>query len=93
MSQLRAIEHGRATVQISTVGVSAIISPAGVVQERTGLFTADQMVASIPLRTSLTPATRFGDLITWAFRGLAAAAVVAGMAGAFHIRREERTRA
>lgn len=91
MSQLRAIEHGRATVQISTVGVSAIISPAGVVRERTELFTADTMVASVPLRTGLTPATRFGDAIAWTFRALALAAVVTGMAGARTIRRNERT--
>lgn len=90
MSQLRAIEHGRATVQISTVGVSAIISPAGVVRERTELFTPATMVTTVPLRTELTPATRFGDGITWGFRALAAAAVVAGMAGARSIRREER---
>ena len=31
MSRIRAIEHGRATVQISTVGVSAVIEPNGVV--------------------------------------------------------------
>ena len=91
MSQLRAIEHGRATVQISTVGVSAVISPAGVVRERTELFTADTMVASVPLRTELTPATRFGDWVTWGFRVLAAAAVAAGMAGARRVRRDERS--
>ena len=90
MSQLRAIEHGRATVQISTVGVSAVISPAGVVRERTELFTADQMVATVPLRTELTLATRFGDPVTWAFRVLAVAAVASGMAGARTIRREAR---
>jgi apolipoprotein N-acyltransferase len=90
MSQLRAIEHGRATVQISTVGVSAIISPSGVVQQRTELFTPDQMVASVPLRTDTTLATRFGDAITWAFRFLAGAAVVTGMVGARRSLSEDR---
>jgi apolipoprotein N-acyltransferase len=90
MSQLRAIEHGRATVQISTVGVSAVISPSGVVSQRTELFTPARMVASVPLRTELTPATRFGDAIAWALRGLAVAFVLAGMAGASRIRREDR---
>lgn len=93
MSQLRAIEHGRATVQISTVGVSGVISPAGVVTQRTELFTPAQMIATIPLRSSLTPATRFGDAVTWTFRGLAVACVVAGMAGAARIRREDRVMA
>ncbi len=82
MSRLRAIEHGRATVQVSTVGVSAVIAPNGVVRERTGLFTAEQMVADLPLRTSLTPATRWGDEVAWALRGLGVVVVLAGMAGA-----------
>ena len=90
MSQLRAIEHGRATVQISTVGVSAVISPAGVISRRTGLFTAEQMIATVPLRSELTPATRFGDEISWAIRGLAVTAVLVGMAGARRVRRDER---
>jgi apolipoprotein N-acyltransferase len=90
MSRLRAIEHGRATVQISTVGVSGVITPSGVVVERTGLFTAEQMVASVPLRDELTPATRFGDALTWAVRALGVVVALAGMAGAARIRREDR---
>ena len=35
MTRLRAIEHGRATVQVSTVGVSAIIRPDGSVVDDT----------------------------------------------------------
>jgi apolipoprotein N-acyltransferase len=88
MSQLRAIEHGRATLQISTVGVSGVIAPNGVVTQRTGLFTAEQLVASVPLRHSLTPATRFGAVIAWALRGLGVVVVVAGMVGAVGERRE-----
>ena len=90
MSRLRAIEHGRATVQISTVGVSGIITPNGLVKRPTGLFTAEQMISRIPLRTELTPATRFGDPLAWALRGLAVLCTVAGMAGAARIRRVDR---
>ena len=36
----------------------------------------------MPLRTALTPATRFGDAISWALRGLGVVVVAAGMAGA-----------
>lgn len=82
MSRLRAIEHGRATVQISTVGVSAVITPSGVTTQRTGLFTAEQMVASLPLRSELTPATRFGDAVAWALRVLGPLTLLAGVAGA-----------
>lgn len=80
-------------MQISTVGVSAIISPAGVVRERTELFTPAQMVATVPLRTSLTPATRYGDWVTWGFRALAVAVAVAGMAGARQVPRGARVAA
>lgn len=90
MSRLRAVEHGRATVQISTVGVSGVITPSGVVLESTGLFTADQLVASLALRDGLTPATRWGDALTWTVRGLAVVVVVAGMAGAARVRRADR---
>ena len=71
MSRMRAIEHGRATVQISTVGVSAVIEPNGVVSQQTDLFTAEQMVASLPLRDSLTPATRLGSWPAWIIDALA----------------------
>jgi len=87
MSRLRAIEHGRATVQISTVGVSAVISPSGEVLARTDLFTAEQMVASLPLRTGLTPATRWGDLLSWTLRGAASALAAAGLVAAVARRR------
>jgi apolipoprotein N-acyltransferase len=60
MSRLRAMETGRATFQISTVGVSAVISPTGRVIDRAELFTRDAGIATIPLRTTLTPASRWG---------------------------------
>jgi len=61
MSQLRAVEHGRATIQISTVGVSGVISPDGQVSQRTELFTPAQLAAELPLRSTLTIADRLGD--------------------------------
>lgn len=91
MSRLRAIEHGRATVQVSTVGVSAVIAPNGVVTARTGLFTAEQVVATLPLRDSLTPATRLGGWPAWIADALGVCVVAAGAAGAARVRRAERT--
>lgn len=90
MSRIRAMEHGRATVQVSTVGVSAVINPVGIVLEQTDHWAPEQMVASLALRSGQTPATRFGDGVTWAFRGLAVACLVAGMAGAARVRRDAR---
>ena len=86
MSRIRAVEHGRATVQISTVGVSAVIEPNGAVTRRTELFTADQMIASLPLRTSQTWATRLGGWPAWVIDALALAAVVSGVVGAARLR-------
>jgi apolipoprotein N-acyltransferase len=90
MSRIRAIEHGRATVQISTVGVSAVIEPNGVVSQQTGLFTAEQMVANLPLRDTLTPATRLGSWPAWIIDALAVCVVLAGAAGARRVRRSDR---
>lgn len=80
MTRLRAVEHGRAAVQISTVGVSAVIAPDGAVRQRTGLFTPATIRAEVPLRTGLTPADRLGAapveaVVALALAGLAAGAV------------------
>lgn len=61
MSVFQAVTHGRAVVHVSNVGVSAVISPNGVVQQRTGHYTAEQFVATVPLRESITLATRLGQ--------------------------------
>src|SRR5690606_5051668 len=82
MSRVRAVEHGRATVQISTVGVSGVILPNGAVTQSTELFTADQMIASLPLRTSQTWATRLGAWPAWGIDALAVCAVLSGAVGA-----------
>jgi apolipoprotein N-acyltransferase len=62
MSQVRAVEHGRAVLVAATTGVSAVIMPDGAIVERTGQFTADALVAEVPLRSELTLATRLGIL-------------------------------
>ncbi|MEE1740559.1 apolipoprotein N-acyltransferase [Streptomyces sp. BE147] len=62
MSQVRAVEHGRSVVVPVTSGVSAVIRPDGTIVERTEMFTPDALVEEVPLRSSLTPATRMGPL-------------------------------
>jgi apolipoprotein N-acyltransferase len=72
MSQLRAVEHGRAVAQVSTTGVSAVIGPDGQIRERSGaLFTPDILVDSIPLRTTDTLATRLGEIPEYLMAGAA----------------------
>ncbi|MEK8229001.1 apolipoprotein N-acyltransferase [Oerskovia sp. M15] len=85
MSRLRAIETGRATVQISTVGVSGVIAPNGALLQSTELFTADQLIATLPLRDSFTPAVRAGYWPGWIAGGLSILLVAAGVAA--HARR------
>ena len=60
MGRIRAVEHGRTVVVAATSGLSAIISPNGSLLERSSLFTPQALVASVPLRTSLTLADRLG---------------------------------
>lgn len=79
MSRLQAITTGRATVQISTVGVSGVITPDGTVVRSTGLFTADELVAHLPLRSTITPAVAAGYWPGWVVGGLAVVLVVAGV--------------
>ena len=78
MSRFRAVEHGRATVQISTVGVSGVIQPDGALVQRTGLFTQDRLLAELPLRATLTISDRIGDLPATVAVLLAAAFVLNG---------------
>lgn len=76
MSQLRAVETGRAVVVSATSGVSAVVQPDGSVTDSTDLFTAQNLVAEVPLRSSITPATWLGGLPLWAVALAAVGAVV-----------------
>jgi apolipoprotein N-acyltransferase len=60
MSRLRAVEHGRAVVHISTVGVSALIAADGSMTQVSGHFTSETLLDNVPLRDDLTIATRMG---------------------------------
>ncbi|GAA4930173.1 apolipoprotein N-acyltransferase [Streptomyces coeruleoprunus] len=62
MDRVRAVEHSRTVVVPVTSGVSAIILPDGGIVRQSRMFTPDALVAEVPLRSSLTPATRMGTL-------------------------------
>lgn len=62
MSRVRAVEHSRSVVVPVTSGVSAVIRPDGEIVAQTKMFTPDVLVEKVPLRSSLTPATRMGTL-------------------------------
>jgi len=86
ISRIRAIEHGRSVVHVSTVGVSGFIAPDGTVTEKTALFTADQRVASPVVRTERTPADRLGAVPEW----VAAVALVLLLVGSTRAARSVR---
>jgi apolipoprotein N-acyltransferase len=76
MSRLRAVESGREVLQVATTGVSAVIGPDGGIRQRSGaLFTPDVLVASVPLRSTSTLATRVGPVPEYVLAGLAVAAL------------------
>ncbi len=60
-SRLRAIETGRWVVQAAPTGFSAVISPSGVVVERTAVSEQRTITAEIPLRTGSTWYVRLGE--------------------------------
>lgn len=62
MSRVRAVEHSRTVTVPVTSGVSAIIMPDGKITQKTGMFVPDSLVQEVPLRSSQTPATKFGVL-------------------------------
>ena len=60
IARMRAVETGRAVVNTSTVGVSAIIAPDGSDISRLTPFEPGVMVADVPLSTIITPASVIG---------------------------------
>jgi apolipoprotein N-acyltransferase len=66
ISRVRAVEHNRIVLVAATSGVSAVITPDGTVEQHTALFTADELVARVALRSSATLATRLGPAPEWA---------------------------
>ena len=62
ISRLRAIEHGRSIVHVSTVGVSGFINPDGTFTDKTTLFTQASHLGTPVVRDEITPSDRIGAL-------------------------------
>jgi apolipoprotein N-acyltransferase len=78
-AKVRAVEHDRYAVVAGTTGISAIIAPDGHEIDRTGFFEPAYLDKQVHLKTSLTPATRWGPLVQWVLIVVGGAAVVAAM--------------
>lgn len=88
MSRIRAVEHSRAVAVPVTSGVSAVIMPDGEITQRTGMFEPDSLVQEVPLRSSLTPATRMGTAPEIALVVLAAAGLGWSLTSSVRARRK-----
>ena len=68
-------------VNISTVGLSAVIAPDGSIVDQLPWYTPGTMVEDVALSSTITPAVAAGRELEWFVSGLGLAAlVVAGLA-------------
>ncbi len=79
ITQLRAVEHGRPAVVVSTSGVSAVVEPDGTVTYRSPEAEPDIHVAELTAMEGPTLATRLGAAPEALLSGLGLAAVIASM--------------
>lgn len=91
LARLRAIETGRAIVNISTVGVSLIFLPDGSIVDELPIYEPGVMVQTLPLRSSLTPAMMIGGAFDLTVNLLALGLVVSAIG--FGLRRRSRSKA
>lgn len=89
IAQLRAVEAGRAVVNISTVGTSAMIAPDGTIVERLPQYEPGTMLAELPLSTTVTPGIRLGAWIDWVLC-IGSALALAGLGVATAMKRKDR---
>jgi apolipoprotein N-acyltransferase len=76
LAKLQAIATGRAVVNISTVGTSALIYPNGAVSAQLPAFEAGTLRGELPLRTQVTPATLYADSLNLVINSSALAQVL-----------------
>ncbi len=79
IARLRAIETARSVVQVSTVGVSAMIDPHGKTIAQLPTFVPGSMVESVPLSHTVTPATVLGANVDYAVGGFALSCLLLGI--------------
>lgn len=61
ISRIRAIEHGKNILSVSTTGISATINYLGVVDQQTAMHTPAHIVVNAELLDSHTPRDKAGD--------------------------------
>jgi apolipoprotein N-acyltransferase len=61
ITRIRAIEHSRNVVSVSTTGISAVIDFKGKVLNQTSMGTAEHIYATVGLIEQSSPRDRYGD--------------------------------
>jgi apolipoprotein N-acyltransferase len=89
-ARMRAIETGRAVVNISTVGTSQVIAPDGSVIDGLPADVAGAMLTEVPLRTGLTPAVVIGSAVQ-AIIGWGSATALLALGAVVGVRRKTKT--
>jgi apolipoprotein N-acyltransferase len=79
MVRLRAVEHGRESLMVSTVGVSGFVGTDGAVHASTGFNVAATVVREMRLGDSRTLATRLGHRPEMVALALAVVALLAAL--------------
>ena len=78
-SKLRAVELDRYTLVASNVGISALVTPDGRELGRTRFFTPAYLDSQVRLKTTLTPAAKWGPILQGSLVVAAIAVLLAAM--------------
>lgn len=78
-AKARAVEHDRYVIVAGTVGISAVIAPDGRELARTNFFEPAFLDMQVRLKTSLTPASKWGPITQSVLVALGIAAVLAAI--------------
>jgi apolipoprotein N-acyltransferase len=65
LASFRSIEHRRALVRSTNTGISAFVDPAGRIAARSGLWTRETLVGSVPMMQGRTVYALLGDWLGW----------------------------
>jgi apolipoprotein N-acyltransferase len=79
IARIRAMELGRSLVNDSTVGTTAVILPSGQTVAQLPTYKPGALVETVPLSTTITPASWLGEPLEWFLCLLGAGGLVAGM--------------
>ena len=77
IARIRAVEHNRSNIVVSTSGISAVIAPNGKVLKKTDIFTSDILDGPVPIQSGTTLATRLGEFPEWLLTALGVGAMIA----------------